>query len=100
MHALSSCPDGAWLAVAEQLGWVRDEPGLATGNSRCRPGRYSGIEDVIDACLLGRQPQVIGQDDARPGQQLPAPGRGWLKSSVPRSSESVRMASGRAGRNR
>lgn len=59
--------------IAEQLGWVRDQPGRATGYPQCRPGRCYGIEDVIDARLLARQAKVIGQDDARSGQQLPAP---------------------------
>src|ERR1700678_70970 len=67
-------PDGTWQAVAEPLGWVRHSPGLATGNSQRRPGRHRNIQNVIDTCLPGRHSQVFRQDDACPGQQLPAPG--------------------------
>jgi hypothetical protein len=40
-------------------------------------GAASGHDNLYSAdltCLLARQAHVIGQDDARPGQQLPAPG--------------------------
>jgi hypothetical protein len=63
----------AWQTVAEHLEQVRDGTGPTTGNSQCGPHCDGGIEDVINACLLARQTEVIAKDDASPGQQVPAP---------------------------
>jgi hypothetical protein len=84
--------DGAWQAVAERLGWVRDGPGVATGKlaapSRPLP-RHPERHRHLPSGPLGSGP-LPGRGP--PGQQLPAPGH-----ACPRRIPHVQGHAGQAG---